>query len=73
MEKQANTGKIRKTTKGKTGKANYEDDDSREKADCVLAEGGVEKTDTEKTGSGRWAEKWAPRRSAAHSKLEGRV
>jgi hypothetical protein len=41
MEKQANTGKIKKTTtttKGKIGKANYEDDDSREEADHVLAE-----------------------------------
>jgi hypothetical protein len=41
MEKQANTGKIKKkkkkTTKGKTWKANYKDDDSREEVDCVLA------------------------------------
>jgi hypothetical protein len=38
MEKQANTSKIRKITKGKTMKANYENDDSGEEADCVLAE-----------------------------------
>jgi hypothetical protein len=37
MEKQANTGKIGKTTKGKTGKANYENDDSWEEANRVLA------------------------------------
>jgi hypothetical protein len=36
MEKQANIGKIEKTTKGKTGKANYEDDDSQEEADRML-------------------------------------
>jgi hypothetical protein len=28
---------LEKTTKGKTGKANYEDDDSREEADRMLA------------------------------------
>jgi hypothetical protein len=44
MEKQAITFKIGKTTKGKTGKANYEDDDSQEKADRVLA----------KNQRGRW-------------------
>jgi hypothetical protein len=32
MEKQANTSKIGKTTKGKTRKAKYEDDDSRDEA-----------------------------------------
>ena len=37
MKKQANTGKIIKTTKEKTGKVNYEDDDSREEANRVLA------------------------------------
>ena len=40
--------KRKKTTKGKTGKANYEDDDSREEADRMLpeidAKGGVEST-----------------------------
>jgi hypothetical protein len=37
LEKQANTGKIRKKKiKGKIGKANYKDDDSRDEADCVL-------------------------------------
>jgi hypothetical protein len=44
MEKQANIGKIEKTTKGKTGKANYEDDDSREEADRMLT----------KNRCGRW-------------------
>jgi hypothetical protein len=29
--------KSEKITKGKTGKANYEDDDSWEEADCMLA------------------------------------
>jgi hypothetical protein len=46
MEKQANTGKIekkkkkkkKKKTKGKTEKANYEDDNNWEEADCMLAE-----------------------------------
>jgi hypothetical protein len=38
MEKQANTGKNRRKKKeGKTGKANYEDDNSREEADRMLA------------------------------------
>ena len=39
MEKQVNTCKIgkKKTTKGKTRKANYEDNDGREEADRVLA------------------------------------
>jgi hypothetical protein len=41
IEKQANTGKIdikkKKKTKGKTRKANYEDNNSREEADRVLA------------------------------------
>jgi hypothetical protein len=37
MKKQANTGKIKKTTKEKTGKVNYEDDGSPKEADRVLA------------------------------------
>jgi hypothetical protein len=38
MEKQVITGKIekKKIIKGKTGKANYEDDDSREEADSIF-------------------------------------
>jgi hypothetical protein len=40
MEKQVNTCKIekKKTIKGKIGKANYEDNDNREKADRVLVD-----------------------------------